>query len=127
MKHWFKAPVCALAAMFAAVCLVSVPASAGALCAVGTSGFGCTGPGIANLSGTGFNSITNLGLSFLLNDGLLVAFDIKETVTGNLGAGATTSATIRLTNVVAANFGGAPVNDTIYIFSDIFNPSVPGT
>jgi hypothetical protein len=116
------------AVMALAICAVTIPASAGVLCAVGTAGaFGCAGPGVANFSGAGPESITNLGVSFTLLDGLTVRFDINESITGNGGANPTTSAYIRITNLVAADIGLGPVNDNIYIFSDVFNASAPGT
>ncbi|MCU1235405.1 MAG: hypothetical protein JWP63_3372 [Candidatus Solibacter sp.] len=114
-------------AIVAMACSISQPASAGVLCAQGTVGFGCAGPGVANVAGAGAVSVTNFGVNFVLADGLAISFDINETITGNLGAGATTSAVIRITNLVAADVGLGPVNDNIYIFSDIFNPSIPGT
>src|SRR5436190_2081353 len=98
----------------ALACAVPQQASAGALCAVGTSGFGCAGPGVVDLSGVGAVSVTNLGVNFLLADGLAISFDINETITGNLGGGATSSAVLRISNLVAANIGLAPVNDNIY-------------
>lgn len=126
MKDSCKHSIWALA-IIALACVIPQSASAGALCAVGTSGFACAGPGVANVAGAGAVSVTNLGVSFTLADGLFVSFDINETITGNLGAGATTSAVIRLTNVVAADVGLGAVNDNIYIYSDVFNPSVAGT
>jgi len=118
--------LCASAALLAALC--AVPNShAGVLCGIGTAGFACGGPGVANLSGLGNVSVTNIGVNFLLADGLSVSFDINESITGNLGAGATTSAYIRITNLIAADVGLGAINDNIYIFSDVFNPGVAGT
>jgi len=108
--------------------LSAVPsANAGLLCGIGTGGFGCAGPGVADFSGFGNVSITNLGVNFVLADGLAVSFDINESITGNLGAGATTSAYIRITNLVAEDIGLGAVSDNIYIFSDVFNAAVAGT
>jgi hypothetical protein len=116
-------PKCLWALAIAALaCFLPTTASAGTLCAVGTAGFGCAGPGVANFSGLGPVSITNLGVNFVLADGLAVRFDINETITGNAGAGATTSAYIRITNLVADDIGLGNINDNLYIFSDIFNP-----
>jgi len=126
VKQSRSVSICALATI-ALACVIPKPASAGALCAVGTAGFGCAGPGVANLSGLGALSATTFGVSFLLADGLAVSFDINETITGNLGAGATTSAVIRITNLVAADVGLGNINDNIYLFSDVFNPSIAGT
>src|SRR5260370_13409945 len=114
-----------VAVILAATCLVQTPASAGLVCAAGTAGFGWTRPGIFNDSGLGACSITNLGLSFLLADGLSLSFDINESITGNVGP--TTSAYIRITNLVAKNVGLGAINDNIYFLSDVFNPSAPGT
>jgi hypothetical protein len=115
------------AALLAAMCLMPHQASAGLLCGVGSLGFGCGGPGVADLSGTGPVNIFNPGLSFTFADGLVLGFDISEQITGNLGGGATTSAWIKITNLYAANVGPGFVNDTFYIFSDVFNPGVAGT
>ena len=127
MEHLLQRIGGTLGAALVGACLLSNTASAGLLCAVGTAGFGCAGPGIANDSGLGFTSITNLGVNFLLADGLAVSLDINETFTGNLGANPTLSATMRVTNVVAQNLGPLAVSDNIYFLSDVFNPSVPGT
>jgi hypothetical protein len=127
VKHLLQRIGGILGAVLVGACLFSNTASAGLLCAVGTAGFGCAGPGIANLSGLGNIGITNLGVTFALADGLVVSLDFNETIVGNLGAGPTLSATERVTNVVAINTGGLAVSDNIYFFSDVFNPSVPGT
>lgn len=127
MKHLRNKSTWAIA-LLALICAVPHNASAGALCATGTLGFACVGPGVANDAGAGAFSITNTNLTFTFVDGLILHFDINETVTGNAGlAGATTSAYLRLTNVVAANVGGAAINDNIYLVSDVFNPGVAGT
>jgi hypothetical protein len=126
VKHSLNKSTWVLALM-ALLCAVPYNASAGVLCAVGTSGFGCAGPGVADFSGAGNVSITTLGVSFVLADGLAVSFDINASSTGNLGAGATTSAYMRITNLVAQDIGFGAINDNIYIFSDVFNPGVAGT
>ena len=72
-------------ALLAFLCAVPNNASAGVLCAVGTTGFGCAGPGVVNDAGGGAFSVTNANLVFTLADGLVLGFTINETVTGNAG------------------------------------------
>jgi hypothetical protein len=123
LRKWLGAAV-----TLAALSFLPAQAWAGTLCATGTgAAWGCAGPGVANLQGAGAASFTNLGVNFVLADGLAVSFDINESITGNLGAGATTSAYLRITNLVAKNVGLNAVTDNIYIFSDVFNPAVAGT
>jgi hypothetical protein len=81
---------------------------------------------VANLSGLGGGVAANT-LTFTLADGLVVHFDIAEVITGNVLGNPTISATLRLTNVYAINTALTPVSDNIYIFSDVFNPSIAGT
>jgi PEP-CTERM motif len=127
VKDSLKHSIWALA-IVALACIVPQPASAGALCAVGTGAvFACAGPGVADLSGQGPQSFTNIGVNFVLNDGLAVSFNINETITGNGLGQNTTSAVLRISNLVAADVGLGNINDNIYIFSDVFNPSVAGT
>jgi hypothetical protein len=117
----------ACAGLLTILCAVPKNGAAGELCGIGTGGWGCGGPGVANLQGVGNVSITNLGVNFVLADGLAVSFNINESITGNLGGGATTSAYLRITNLVAQDIGLGAVNDNVYIFSDVFNPAVAGT
>lgn len=126
MRHLRNKSTWAIA-LLAFLCALPYNASAGVLCAVGTAGFGCAGPGVVNDAGGGAFSITNANLVFTLADNLVLGFTINETVTGNAGVNPTTSAYLRITNLVAADVGPNPVNDNIYLFSDVFNPGVAGT
>jgi hypothetical protein len=124
--------VVASMAIAASLYLMPDSASAALLGFEGTGGFIVDGPGIGALPAcfpvacdSGFVAF-NTGA--LLADGMNVSGLVRETVLGD-GAGGTASALLRVTNIVATNtnIGGGLISDTLFLVSDVFNPSVAGT
>jgi hypothetical protein len=114
-----------VAALSLALLTLPQTATAGAIGYIGTGGWGLAGPGVANATCvTCVFTWTNLGINFVLADGLAVTMDANETFV-EVG-GFTTSAYLRVTNVVAANLSPNLVSDNIYLFSDYFDPSLAG-
>ncbi len=106
------------------------PASATLIGFAGTGGFVVAGPGIGDLTGTCFPLACDSGFvqfttGNLLADGMVISGNIREVVQEN-GAGNTTSALLLVTDILAINFGGNTISDTMFIVSDQFAPSVAG-
>ncbi len=93
----------------------------------GTGGFIVDG-NIANLAGTcaaGCAGAANFNTGALLADGLVVTGTVGEFIQED-GLGDTTSAFLRVTNLTAVNTGAFAINDTFFVVSDQFDPSLAG-
>ncbi len=122
-------------ALLAVAVLCGVPsnrAMAAALGFTGTGGFIVDGPGIGNLQGgicfpvacdSGFAAF-NTGA--LLADGMVVTGNVREIIQED-GIGDTTAAFLQVTNIVATNTGVARASDTLFLVSDVFDPSLAGS
>ena len=91
---------------------------------VGTAGFGSSGLVLDDSCFTCIQSYSS-NVAFGLPDGLTFSGNVSETLT-QVG-GTTTSAYLRVTNILVQDTTGRPVNDNIYLFSDAFDPSIVGT
>lgn len=114
----------ALAALSVAMLAGPRSASAAAVGFVGTGGWGVSGTVVDGSCFTCVQSYTGVFAISLL-DGLNVTGVFNETFV-QVG-GVTVSAVERITNVAAWNSGIATVSDNVYFFSDLFNPSAPGS
>ncbi len=90
----------------------------------GTAGFGSSGTVFDDTCLTCVQSYTS-NVAFGLPDGLAFSGTINESITQV--AGLTTSAYLRITNIVVQDTTGVALNDNIYLFSDAFDPSIVGT
>lgn len=110
--------------------IFTINASAAALGFTGTGGFIVAG-GIGDLAGlcaAGCDSgFVPFNTGALLADGMVVSGLVRETIQED-GLGDTTSALLRVTNIVATNtnVGGGAISDTMFLVSDQFDPSLPG-
>jgi len=91
---------------------------------VGTAGFGSSGAVFDDTCFTCVQSYTS-NVAFGLPDGFSFSGTVNESIT-QVG-GFTTSAYLRITNILVQDTTGLPINDNIYLFSDAFSPSAVGT
>src|SRR5438552_2287455 len=111
----------AVVVLVAVSCLAPTPASAGAIGYLGTSGFGFAGTVVNASCFTCAFSVTSAFDTGILADGLRVTGVANETI--QQVNGLTTTALLRITNILAVNTTGGAVNDNLYLFSDQFDPS----
>src|SRR5205823_6277703 len=118
-RRTMKRKVFAGLALAACLGTFSGEASAAAVGFTGTGGFVVAG-GVGNLTGlcglgcdSGFVPFTTGGL---LADGMVISGNVREVITDD-GVNATT-ALLLVTNILATNFGGGTISDTMFIVSD---------
>jgi hypothetical protein len=119
----------AFTAVALTLCLVPTRASAAIVGFTGTGGFVAVG-GIGNVGGGCFPVACDSGFVpfdtiALLADGMRVSGFVRQIVQEDI-AGNTVSALLRVTNIIATNNGAGLANDTFFVVSDIFNPSLAG-
>jgi hypothetical protein len=104
-------------------------AKAAALGFTGTGGFVVDGA-VNNVAGTCFPAACDTGFvafntGALLADGMVVSGNVREVIQED-GIGDTTSALLQVTGITATNTGLAQASDTLFLVSDVFDPSLAG-
>ena len=118
--------------LFAFALFCGVPsnrAKAAALGFTGTGGFVVDGA-VGSVAGTCFPAACDSGFvgfntGALLADGLVVTGNVRQLIQED-GIGDTTSALLLVTGITATNTGIAQASDTLFLVSDVFDPSLAG-